>query len=100
MLITWSEAATRHIQTRSSRYPAAVDIALEWTQEALEDPEMLWLEPDPKSDSGLGIRIIGYSVSAGFVVTMIAFRHMGCLCGATAFKANGSDLRAYRRGVS
>jgi hypothetical protein len=100
MLITWSETAARHIRTRSYRYPGAADIAPEWTMEALEDPEMLWLEPDPKSDSGLGIRIIGYSISAGFVVTIIAFRQAGGLCGATAYRTSGSDLRAYREGVS
>jgi len=100
MLITWSEIAARHIRTRSHRYLGAADIAPEWTTEVLEDPEMLWFEPDPKSDGGLGIRIIGYSMSAGFVMTVIAYRQVGGLRGATAYKASGSDLRAYREGVS
>jgi hypothetical protein len=75
-------------------------MAPEWTAEAMNDPEMLWLEPDPKSEGGLGIRIIGYSISARFVVTVIAYRRDGRLHGATAYKASGSDLRAYREGVS
>jgi hypothetical protein len=100
MLIYWSEEAACHIRTRSSRYPGAVDIEPAWTTEAMDDPEALWFEPDPKSDSGLGIRIIGYSVSARLVVTVIAYREARRLRGATAWKAGGSDLRAYRKGVS
>jgi len=98
--ITWSQEAANHIRTRSRRYPEALDIEPDWTVEAVQDPEALWFEPDPKSSSGLGIRIIGYSVLAGFVVTVIAYRDGGQLRGATAYKANGSDLRAYRKGVS
>lgn len=76
-----------------------MDIEPDWTLEALDDPDMLWFEPDPKSENR-GIRIIGYSLAAGFVVTVIAYRHAGLVCGATAYKASGSDLRAYRKGVS
>lgn len=100
MVITWSEAAKLHVRTRSHRYPGAVDIDPDWTAEALDDPEMLWLEPDPKSEGGLGIRIIGYSPSARFVITVVAYRQAGRLCGATAYKSSGSDLRGYRKGVS
>lgn len=66
----------------------------------MDDPDVLWYEPDPKSGSGLGIRIIGYSIRAGLVVTVIAYRRDGRLRGATAFKASGSDSRAYREGIS
>ena len=100
MLIYWSEEALDHIRTRSSRYPGAIDIDPVWTSEAMDDPDALWYEPDSKTKSGLGIRIIGYSIGAGFVVTVIAYRKHGRLRGATAFKASGSDLRAYREGMS
>lgn len=100
MLITWSDEAARHVRTRSCRYPNAADIEPDWTQEVGDDPNMLWWEPDPKSDSGLGIRVVGYSVSAGFVLTVIVYRGVGQLHGVTAYKSNGSDLRAYREGVS
>jgi hypothetical protein len=100
MVITWTETAATHIRTRSRRYAGAVDIQPEWTTEAVNDPEASWFEPDPKSECGLGIRIVGYSVSAGFVITVIAYRRAWRLRGATAYKASGSDLRAYRRGVS
>jgi hypothetical protein len=66
----------------------------------MDDLYMLWFEPDPKSESGLGIRVIGYSASAGFVLTVIVYREAGLLRGVTAYKTNGSDLRAYRKGVS
>ena len=85
---------------RGHVYPGAVDIEPEWAQEVLGDPYMLWLEPDPKSSSGLGIRLVGYSLSAGFVLTVIVYRSGSRLHGVTAYKANGSDLRAYRKGVS
>ncbi|HWE89399.1 MAG TPA: hypothetical protein VG317_08040 [Pseudonocardiaceae bacterium] len=99
MLIEWSEEAASHIRSRSCRHRDAVDIESEWTQEATDDPDALWFEPDPKSASGLGIRIIGYSVSAGFVVTVIGYHDHRRLRGATAYKSGGSDLRAYREGL-
>jgi hypothetical protein len=49
----------------------------------------------PGQVSNLGIRLVGYSTSAGFV-TVIAYREMGRLYGVTAYKASGSDFRAYQ----
>jgi len=50
------------------------------------------LEPDPKSRTG-AVRIIGYSASAGFVITIIATG--GARAGVTAWKSSGADLRDY-----
>lgn len=96
----WTETAAKHIRTRSSRYPGAVDIEPDWTQEAVNDLFAVWLEPDPRSVSRLGIRIIGYSASAGLVLTVIAVRQAWRLRGATAYQASGQDLRRYRKGLS
>ncbi|MGH3544562.1 MAG: transposase, partial [Mycobacteriales bacterium] len=62
------------------------------TMEASVDPYRIVRDPDPKSRTG-AIRIIGYSPSAGFVITVIvtATHH----AGATAWKTTGVDLRSY-----
>src|SRR5437764_12706959 len=99
-MLYWSGEAAAHIQKRSARYPGAADIEPEWTEEVIDEPDALWFEPDPKSKSGLGIRVIGYSVSAGFVITVVAYRRRRVLWGATAYKASGAELRAYREGLT
>ena len=48
--------------------------------------------PDPKSRTG-AVRIVGYSASAGFVITIIATG--GARAGVTAWKSSGADLRDY-----
>lgn len=62
--------------------------------EAARDRHRILRDPDPKSRTG-AVRIIGYSRSAGFVLTVIAtgVDH----AGVTAWPTNGSDLRAYER---
>jgi len=53
--------------------------------------------PRPKSHWG-DIRVIGYSHSAGFVITVIIGR--GDHLGLNAWKTSGADLRAYRERVA
>lgn len=88
----WREDDAEYIRTRSSRYPGATDLEPAWTLEAAADPRRIVLDPDPKSRSG-AVRIIGYSPSAGFVITVIATG--GALAGVTAWKSSGADLRDY-----
>lgn len=87
MEIIWTEADTKHIRTRSSRYAGPMDIEPAWTEEAVNDPLAVWFEPDSKSACGLGIRIIGESESAGLVLTVIAYRRAGQSRGARAYPA-------------
>jgi hypothetical protein len=56
-----------------------------------------WLvrDPGPKNRSG-AIRLIGYSSSAGFVLTVII--DPADQAGITAWKTRGSDLRDYLEG--
>jgi hypothetical protein len=63
-----------------------------WTVEAAADPRGIVRNPDPRSRSG-AIRLIGYSPSAGFVITefVTASEH----AGVAAWKTSGADLRAY-----
>lgn len=64
--------------------------------EAVRDDRRIVRDPDPKSRSG-AVRIIGYSPSAGFVMTVIATGtdHVG----VTAWPTNGGDLQEYERKV-
>jgi len=66
----WDDADAEYIRTRSDRYPGATDIEPSWTQETATDPRRIVRNPDPKSHIG-AIRLIGYSPTAGFVLTVI-----------------------------
>ncbi len=88
----WREQDAAYIRQRSVRYPGAIGIEPEWTVEAAADPRRIVRDPDPKSRSS-AIRVIGYSPSAGFVVTVIATR--SDRAGVTAWKTTGTDLREY-----
>jgi hypothetical protein len=88
----WRDEDAEYIRHRSSRYPGATDLEPAWTLEAAADPRCIVLDPDPKSRTG-AVRIIGYSASAGFVITIIATG--GARAGVTAWKSSGADLRDY-----
>lgn len=91
----WRDEDAEYIRRRSTRYPGALDIEPEWTLEAARDPHRIVRDPDPKSRTG-ALRIIGYSTSAGCVLTVIVARRTRA--GATAWKTRGVDLRAYEEG--
>jgi hypothetical protein len=63
--------------------------------EAAADPRAIVRDPHPKSRTG-AIRLIGYSSSAGFVLTVIV--DPIDWAGITAWKARGVDLRSYLEG--
>jgi hypothetical protein len=88
----WRDEDANYIRHRSDRYPGATDLDVDWTLEAAADPRRVVHDPDPKSRSG-AVRIIGYSSSAGFVITIIATGTTHA--GVTAWKSSGADLRDY-----
>ena len=88
----WRNEDIDHIRRRSDRYPGATNIEPAWTQEAAADPRNIVRDPDPRSRTG-AVRIIGYSPSAGFVLTVIATGRTHT--GVTAWKSSGADLRDY-----
>lgn len=90
----WRDVDAEYIRHRSDRYPGAHDIEPEWTLEAATDPHRIERDPDPKSRSG-AVRIIGYSPTAGFVITVIATGKAHA--GVTAWKSSGADVRDYER---
>ena len=71
---------------------------VEQANEALEDPEMLVIDPDPRSVTGDSVRIIGYSSTAQEVLTVVVVVHDGQAYGATAWRANKHERRLYRGG--
>jgi uncharacterized DUF497 family protein len=71
-------------------------LTTEQANEALDDPERVVIDPDPRSRSGESIRIIGYSYTAQEVLAVVVVNHDGELYGGTAWKANEQELRLYR----
>lgn len=94
--IECSDERAAHIRTRSHRYPGAVDIEPEWTQEAVNDENSLVDGPDPKSTHANNVRIIGYSPAAKSVITVAALRDRhGVLHGTSAWRTSGRRLSQY-----
>lgn len=79
-----------------------------WANEALADDRAVRLRPDPASKSGLSVRVIGYSVSAGDLLTVILVDPAaepgeepdGDWWGANAWWANARDRALYAEGGS
>lgn len=93
--VRWTETRADHIATRSQRYPDATDIDVLWTQEAVADPRAMVSDPDPRSRTG-ATRMVGYSPTAGFVITVIALRLDEELWGVSAWKTSGVERRNYQ----
>ena len=70
-------------------------IVVVWAEEALDDPEALRIEPDPASKSGRSVRMVGYSPSAGFLVTVITLTDGGTTYGVNAWRSSETDVRRY-----
>ncbi|MBD3781850.1 MAG: hypothetical protein IE926_02670 [Micrococcales bacterium] len=96
--IQWDPEAIDYIRSRGDRYPGADGIEPDWTQEVMDDLDLLSLEPDPKSRMGAS-RFIGHSPSAERVIVVIAYRDLdGDLHGINAWPATGADLTLYQQG--
>lgn len=95
MRVQWTRSRAKHIATRSYRYQDAIDMEVHWTAEAANDPRAVVDDPDPCSHTD-AMRIVGYSPTAGFVVTVIAAWVDGELWGVTAWKTSGSERRRYQ----
>lgn len=66
--------------------------------EALADPMRIVLIPDYNSRSEQGIRVIGFCVSSGQVLSIILLHHEGITYGVNGWKSNEKDSRIYREG--
>ncbi|WP_205529208.1 hypothetical protein [Microbacterium halotolerans] len=74
------------------------DIEPAWANEAYTDESAIVFRPDPASASGQSDRTIGWSETAGLVVTVITTTEGTKVWGVNAWKSNGSDVRRYERG--
>jgi len=86
-----------HIERRSARKGfTETNIPASWANEAYSDPMAIDFIPDYASRSGEGMRRIGWSDSAGFLISVITVRDSsGYLWGATAFRSNRYDQASY-----
>ena len=72
------------------------NIVVEWVNEGYLDEPAVTFDPDYASDTCLSVRTIGWSDSAGLLITVITVRdENNHLSGATAFRANSTDERHY-----
>lgn len=85
-----------HIETRANRKnPNETNILVDWANEAYTDPMAYDFIPDYASKTGDGMRRIGWSDEAGFLITVRD--ENGHLWGATAFRSSSYDQSAYTR---
>ncbi|MFD2028834.1 hypothetical protein [Promicromonospora aerolata] len=88
-----------YIRTRSARKESTgeTNIEPEWANEAFADPAAVVFSPDPAAKMGLSDRTIGWSETAGLLITVITVREGDTLWGANAWKSNDVDQRHYQR---
>jgi len=75
-------------------------IDVEWTFEACSDPDALQIEPDPASRSGRSVRTVGYSPSAGCLITVITVEEDGVVYGVNGWRSNETDVNRYREDLT
>ena len=93
--LDWSKRA-EYVRSRHGVEPAGGD-------EAVEDDHAVGLTPDPVSRGGRSVRVIGYSITAQEVLTVILVaadvdvteRPAGDWWGSNAWVPSPRDLRLY-----
>ena len=70
----------------------------EIANEALTDVAALVFSPDPRSRTGISVRVVGYSHTLGEILAVIVIPNDDGdgWYGATGHKANGRERRLYR----
>lgn len=81
----------------AERHGVSIDVA----NEALTDVDALVWNPDPKSESGVSIRVVGYSHTAAAIVTVIILpKDEGDgYWGVNGWFANSTERRLYSERV-
>ena len=75
---------------------ASHGISVQVANDALADPDRVVIEPDYNSRTGRSVRIIGYSMLAQGIVTVIVLSDGGVDYGVNGWLANEKDQRIYR----
>jgi uncharacterized DUF497 family protein len=75
-------------------------VSVDEANEALDDVDAVWFDPDPKSKSGTSIRVIGYSATRAQILTIILVREAGVdwVWGANGWPSNSTDRAKYKEG--
>jgi uncharacterized DUF497 family protein len=78
------------------------DVTVREANEALADVDAVWFDPDPKSQSSMSIRVIGYCPSRRELLTVILVREPGVdwLWGANGWPSNSADREMYGKETS
>lgn len=63
--------------------------------EALQDPERVVINPDYNSQSGRSVRIIGYSLDFGDLLSILVVEHEQVEYGINGWRSNEKDRRIY-----
>jgi hypothetical protein len=71
-------------------------ITPEVANDALGDASRVVIEPDYNSTSGRSVRIIGFSVIAAEIITVIVLEDEGIEHGVNGWRANEKDRRLYQ----
>jgi len=71
-------------------------VTFEQANEALADPDALVFDPDYASQSGRSVRTIGWSSTAGRLLTVITVTEGDVTYGVNGWPANDIDARHYR----
>ncbi len=74
------------------------DVTPDEADEAVADPERVVIDPDYNSISGRSIRIVGFSATAGNVLTVILLVEADVTYGVNAWRANARDRQIYLEG--
>jgi uncharacterized DUF497 family protein len=86
--INWTSDKADHL--------ARHGVTVAQANEAFYEPDAVVINPDYASQSGLGIRTVGFSVSFGDLISVLTWRDSaGQQQGATAFPARAKDRRYY-----
>lgn len=64
--------------------------------EAWNDPDRLVIDPDPASQSGRTLRVIGWSAGLQRLVTVIALPEGSVIWGVNAWPSNNTDIKRYQ----
>lgn len=69
--------------------------------EAVEDVDALWFDPDPKSTTGKGVRVVGYSHTRQRVLTVLLLHRQDeqeGYWGVNGWPSSPPDRRRYEQG--
>ena len=90
MELIWSDEDAQYVRNRSNRYPSALDIEPEWTQEAVDDEHCVKLNPYPRSRVGATGYIVAYVLVC--VAAPVFLRRIGELTAGPAVVAGVSAV--------